>query len=223
MFLSLPTVLLSVWVATAGHTFSGTVVAVSSGDTLTVQSGSSIFKVRLSDVDAPELRQVFGKRARRFTEQRVLGRRVWVNVSMIDRHDRRIGEVILEDGGVLNEQLVASGLAWHYRVNPVRNTHLQKLEQYAFSKKLGLWVEKVPVPPWEFRRESRIPELPLTARQVDYDRIFHYGLIGNRRTKTVRWPTCKRYRLNRPRQAIIFHSLEHASEKGYKPARDCPR
>ena len=223
MFLPFTIALLSVWLTAAGNTLSGIVVAVQDGDTFTVQNGPSLYKIRLSDIDAPESGQVFGKQARQFTERRVLGRRVWVKVSLIDKHDRRVGEVIAEDGRVLNEELVHAGLAWYYRVNPVKNDRLQKLEHYAFTKKLGLWVEKKPLPPWEFRRETHIPELPVTAAQVDYDRIFHYGLIGSRRTKTVRWPACKNYRLSRPQTALIFHSLQQARDKGFTPAKDCPR
>jgi len=206
-----------------GQMLSGTVVAVHAGDTFTVQSEGSLYKVRLSDVDAPEMGQVFGKQARRFTEQLALGKKVQVNVALVDVHDRRVGEVIVEGGWVLNEELVHAGLAWYYRVQPVRNERLQRLEHYAFTKKLGLWVEKEPLPPWEFRRESHIPQLPVTVKQVDYDRIFHYGMVGNRRTKRVRWPACKNYRLSRPRQALIFHSLQQARELGFKPAKDCPR
>ena len=231
MFIRLATVLISVGFtvfspaaeAVLSPFLSGTVVAVQDGDTFTMQNGTSIYEVRLSDVDAPELRQVFGRQARQFTEQRVLGRRVWVKVSFVDTQHRHIGEVIREDGGILNEELVHAGLAWYYRVDPTRNKRLQQLEQYAFSKKLGLWVEREPVPPWEFRRESRIPEIPVTAEQVDYDRIFHYGLIGNRRSKTLRWPACKNYRLKQPQKALIFHSLEQARQQGFQPARDCPR
>ena len=112
----------------------GQVVAVHDGDTLTVQSGASLYKVRLSDVDAPEMGQVFGKQARDFTKQMVLGRRVRVNVALIDKHDRRVGEVIVEDGWVLNEELVHAGLAWYYRVHPIKNQRLQRLEHYAFTK-----------------------------------------------------------------------------------------
>jgi endonuclease YncB( thermonuclease family) len=224
MIMNFTGALLSMWLSAApGQILTGQVVAVHNGDTLTMQSGSFLYKVRLSDVDAPEMGQVFGKQARQFTEQMVLGHQVRVNVSMIDRHGRRVGEVIVEDGWVLNEELVHTGLAWYYRVNPVKNDRLQRLEQYAFAKKLGLWVEKEPLPPWEFRRESRIPQLPVTIRQVDYDRIFHYGLVGNRRAKTVRWPACKNYHLSRPQQALIFHSLQQARQMGFKPAKDCPR
>lgn len=216
--------LFAIWFSAAsGHTLSGIVVAVHDGDTLTVQNGSSLYKVRLSDVDAPELGQVFGKQAQQFTEQSVLGRQVWVTVSLVDAQGRRVGEVVTEDGRVLNEELVHSGLAWYYRVNPIKNERLQKLEQHAFTNKLGLWVEKEPLPPWEFRRESHIPKVPMTTGQVDYDRIFHYGIVGNRRTKTVRWPACKNYRLSRPKQSLIFHSLEQARALGFTPSKNCPR
>ena len=216
--------LLSLWLAaTSGPTLTGKVVAVHDGDTFTLQSGSSLYKVRLAEVDAPEMGQVFGQQARRFTEELALGRRVRVNISLIDKYDRRVGTVIIEDGRVLNEELVHAGLAWYYRVSPVRNPRLQRLEQGAFQNRLGLWVEKEPIPPWEFRRESTIQELPATASEVDYDRIFHYGMVGNRRTKKFRWPACKHYRLSRPRQALIFHSRQQARQMGFKPAADCPR
>ncbi len=216
--------LLSLWLSAAASTsLTGKVVAVHDGDTFTVQRGSSLYKVRLAEVDAPEMGQVFGQQARRFTENLALGRRVRVNISLIDKYDRRVGTVIIEDGRVLNEELVHAGLAWYYRVSPVRNPRLQRLEQGAFQNRLGLWVEKDPIPPWEFRRESTLPEFPATASQVDYDRIFHYGMVGNHRSKKFRWPACKRYRLSRPRQALIFHSLQQARQMGFKPAADCPR
>lgn len=215
---------LSLWLAAGpGSALTGQVVAVHAGDTFTLKSGSSLYKVRLSDVDAPEIRQVFGRQAQEFTRHLALGRRVQVSVALIDRHDRRVGEVITEDGHVLNEELVYAGLAWHYRVNPIENQRLQRLEQHAFSNKLGLWVEKEPLPPWEFRRESHIPDAPETAGQVDYDRIFHYGIVGHRRSKTLRWPACKKYRRTRAQQTLIFHSLQQARDMGFTPARDCPR
>lgn len=225
MIMNFTVSLLSIWMAAAspGVPLTGQVVMVHDGDTFTLKSGRSLYKVRLAEVDAPELGQVFGKQARTFTEKMALGRRVRVNVAMIDRYGRRVGEVIVEDGRVLNEELVHAGWAWYYRVDPVKNERMQRLEQYAFAHKLGLWVEKEPLPPWEFRRESRIPEAPESVSQVDYDRIFHYGIVGNRRTKTVRWPACKHYRLSRPRQALIFHSRQQARQMGFIPAKDCPR
>ena len=225
MSIKLALSLMSLWLLAASPAvpLTGKVVAVHAGDTFSVQSDHIIYKVRLADVDAPEMAQVFGPQAYRFTEQRILGRRVRVDVLMIDRHGRRIGNVIVEDGRVLNEELVHAGLAWYYRVNLYKNERLQRLEQEAFAGKLGLWVEKAPLPPWEFRREAHIPELPVTVQQVDYDKIFHYGLIGDFQKKTLRWPACKNYQQSRPQKAIVFHSLQQARQMGFKPAKDCPR
>ncbi|NIQ02092.1 MAG: hypothetical protein GWN10_15970 [Nitrospinaceae bacterium] len=202
---------------------TGTVTAVHDGDTFTLKSGSSFYKIRLAEVDAPELGQTFGRQAREFTRHRVLGKRVRVNVALTDRYGRRIGEVIVEDGRVLNEELVHAGLAWYYRVNPVKNPRLQKLEREAFAHRLGLWLVDPPLPPWEFRRETVVPEPPANMSQVDYDRIFHYGIVGNRRTHIVRWPACQNYRRSKPRHALIFYSLQQARQMGFRFAKDCPQ
>ena len=223
MSIKLALALMSLWLSAASPPLTGKVVAVHDGDTFTLQSGPTLYKIRLADVDAPEMAQVFGKQARRFTEQMILGRKVLVDVVMIDRYGRRVGAVIVEDGRVLNEELVHAGLAWYYRVNPIKNRRLQRLEHDALAGKLGLWVEKNPVPPWEFRRESHIPAVPVTVQQVDYDRIFNYGLIGSFKTKTVRWPACKHYRQTRPHKAMVFHSLQQARQLGFQPAKDCPK
>ncbi len=215
--------LMSLWLSAASPPLIGKVVAVHDGDTFTLQSGRTLYKIRLAEVDAPERAQVFGKQAHQFTAQMILGRTVRVDVVMVDRYDRRVGTVIVEDGRVLNEELVHAGLAWYYRVSPRKNERLQRLEHDAFAGKLGLWVEKAPLPPWEFRREAHIPAVPVTVQQVDYDRIFHYGLIGDSRTKKMRWPACKNYKLSRPKKAMVFHSLQQARSMGFQPAADCPK
>lgn len=202
---------------------TGQVVAVHHGDILTVQSGSSLYKVRLAEVDTPEPNQPFGKEARRFTERMAMGFTVRVDVQMIDKDGRLVGTVIVEDGRVLNEELVYAGLAWHYRVEPQPSERLKQLEQFAFSKKLGLWVEDRPVPPWEFRRESQSPGAPALQSEVDYDRIFHYGLTGDRQHKIYRWPECQLYRQRIPKQGVTLQSREQARQLGFHPAEDCPR
>jgi len=216
---------LSLWLLAAAPPvpFVGQVVAVQQGDTLTVQSGDRAYKVRLLDIDAPELDQPFGKEARRFTEKMALGFTVRVDVRMTDRFGRRIGTVIIEDGRILNEELVHAGLAWYYRASPYQNPRMQKLEQGAYASRLGLWLQDKPLPPWEFRRESHIPAVPASTAEVDYDRIFHYGLIGSFTRKTFRWPECRLYRVRRPKKAMIFHSLEQARQLGFRPAKDCPK
>lgn len=67
-----------------------------------------------------------------------------------DRHGRVLGEVVFPDGRVLNEELVAAGMAWHdtrYSKDPM----LARLERQARRARAGVWSEPRPVAPWEFR------------------------------------------------------------------------
>ena len=76
---------------------------------------------------------------------------VRVNYTQVDKYGRLIGEVYLADGKMLNEEAIKAGLAWHYRVKNPHSTFLEKMEYKAWKKKLGLWVQDKPIPPWEFR------------------------------------------------------------------------
>ncbi len=51
--------------------FTGKVVGVSDGDTITVLHSGKGERIRLHGIDCPEKRQPFGKRAKQFTWQLV--------------------------------------------------------------------------------------------------------------------------------------------------------
>ena len=65
--------LLLVW-ASYAHAWTGRVVGVSDGDTITVLHNNYPERVRLYGIDCPEKRQVFGMRARQFTADQVFGK-----------------------------------------------------------------------------------------------------------------------------------------------------
>ena len=80
-------------------TVNGEVVQVQDGDTLTVKTERNrLHKVRLADIDAPEMGQPFGKSARRLATDLALEKTVRVNYTFKDKYDRLIGEVFLPDG-----------------------------------------------------------------------------------------------------------------------------
>ena len=58
--------------------FTGRVVGVSDGDTITVLSQGKPVRIRLHGIDCPEKRQAFGKRARQATSRLVFGKTVTV-------------------------------------------------------------------------------------------------------------------------------------------------
>ena len=130
--------------------FEARVVGVSDGDTITVLEGTTQAKVRLNGIDCPEKRQAFGARAKQLTSKLAFGKTVTVRPFGSDRYGRTLGEVVLPDGRVLNHELVAAGMAWHYTQYSKDET-LARLERQARETRVGLWSEPRPVAPWEFR------------------------------------------------------------------------
>ncbi len=58
--------------------FTGRVVGVSDGDTITVLSKGTPVRIRLHGIDSPEKRQAFGNRAKQFTSRVVYSKTVTV-------------------------------------------------------------------------------------------------------------------------------------------------
>jgi micrococcal nuclease len=152
-------------------TFSGKVVGVADGDTITVMRDHQSVKIRLDGIDCPEKRQAFGKRAKQFTSKFVFGKTVTVKVVTRDKYRRVVAQVLI-DGRSLNEALVKAGLAWWYRKYAPKNKKLAALEAEARKAKRGLWVDPSPMPPWSFRhlgkpygsnRRVTADPLPVTA------------------------------------------------------------
>lgn len=141
--------------AVSAEQYSGRVVGVSDGDTLSVMRAGKAEKVRLHGVDAPESAQPFGTRAKQATSEMVFGKDVTVRVKEKDQYGRTVGEVLLPDGRSLNSELVRTGMAWWYRQYARTDKQLERLQNEARTAGRGLWADKDPTPPWEFRRNKR--------------------------------------------------------------------
>ena len=90
--------------------FTGRVVGISDGDTISVMHGTRAEKVRLNGIDCPEKRQAFGQRAKQFTAKLAFGKDVTVTTFGHDKYGRTIGDVLLPDGRTLNHELMKAGL-----------------------------------------------------------------------------------------------------------------
>lgn len=135
--------------------FSGKVIGVADGDTITVLDGTAQIKIRLNGVDCPEKAQAFGTKAKQFTSALVFGQTVTIRAKEKDRYGRTVGDVVLADGRILNHELVRAGYAWWYQKYAPGDTVLQGLEAEARVAKVGLWADPNAVAPWEFRRFIR--------------------------------------------------------------------
>ncbi len=144
--------------AAYAETIVGRVVAVSDGDTLIVLDASNTqHKIRLSGIDAPERRQSFGEVSKQNLARLVFGKTVVVDWANRDRYRRIVGKVIVSRTDA-NLAQVKAGLAWHYRQYLKTQPAADRLsyaaaERRARTKRLGLWADAAPVPPWEFRRK----------------------------------------------------------------------
>lgn len=141
----------------------GKVTRVADGDTLTLvtREGTKL-KVRLYGIDAPEIRhegvpgQPFGKEAKAALTELVLGRKVTLEIVDIDTHRRMVG-IVRVSGADINREMVRSGLAWAYRrylSAPYASEYIAA-EKEAREKRLGLWKQANPDPPWNFKRRNR--------------------------------------------------------------------
>ena len=131
----------------------GKVVKVVDGDTLHVYSNKKTYKIRLSGIDAPERGQAYGKRAKEHLEFLVAGKQVIAIVESKDRYGRYVASVKVQSKDVCAEMLSA-GYAWHYKQYS-SNKYYADLQSEARKSKRGLWVDKKPQAPWEYRKEQR--------------------------------------------------------------------
>jgi len=137
--------------SSAVHEFTGKVVAVADGDTITVLRDRTQVRIRLDGIDCPERGQAFGRRAKAFTSQLAFGNVVTIRPRHKDRYGRTVAEIVLPDGRNLNHELVQAGFAWWFRKYAPHDAELARLEVEAHAAKRGLWSDLDPVPPWDWR------------------------------------------------------------------------
>lgn len=142
------------------ETITGRVVGVADGDTITVLDESKTqHKIRLSGIDAPEKKQVFGQRSKQNLSDLVYDKEVSFETTKKDRYGREVGKVLI-DGVDANLEQITKGLAWHYKAyqreqSPQDRVTYAEAEMAAKEALVGLWGDSVqPVAPWEFRRKK---------------------------------------------------------------------
>ncbi len=137
---SLAVVCVVAWLAVplvAAEIFTGRVVGVSDGDTISVMRDGHAVRVRLEGIDCPENSQDFGQRAKQFAAALVFQKTVTVDVRDVDRYGRLVGRVFV-DGRDVSLALVQAGLAWHYK-RYSDEAALGDAEQQARAVEQGLW------------------------------------------------------------------------------------
>jgi micrococcal nuclease len=132
----------------------GIITKVSDGDTLSAAINGIPETIRLTGIDCPEHDQPFAKEATQLTKKLALEQAVRVTELGRDKYHRLLGEVVLPNGRMLNQELVREGACWWYRKYAPKDTVLEGLEKYAREERKGLWINPQPVPPWEWRKRK---------------------------------------------------------------------
>ena len=148
-------------------TFDGRVSAVLEGDMLVVDvPGRGPIKLRLAWIDAPERAQPAGEAARSSLGALSFGREVriehagegpgglWHGVAWASSPDTPCRGTDCPKTLDLGMAQIARGMAWHDRRSLGQPAHsLGQYEHAEFQariRRLGLWAEKNPVPPWQW-------------------------------------------------------------------------
>lgn len=140
--------------ATSQADFTGRVVSIADGDTLTVLVERQQVKVRLVEIDAPEKGQAFGNRSKQSLSDMCFVKEAQVQDKGKDRYGRTLGRVFCV-GMDANAEQIKRGLAWVYD-KYVTDHSLYRLQDEARAEKRGLWTEANPMPPWEWRHRKNL-------------------------------------------------------------------
>ena len=132
----------------------GRVVSVHDGDTLTVLIEHRPVRVRLIDIDAPELRQPFGTRSRQSLSGLCFGKVASLDVRGHDRYNRTLARVTC-GGADANAEQVRRGFAWTFARYARTDSPLFTIEREARAAQRGLWRDPAPLAPWEWRNRVR--------------------------------------------------------------------
>ncbi|PAA93539.1 hypothetical protein BOX15_Mlig008456g1, partial [Macrostomum lignano] len=149
---------LAVDCATAEKYLCGSVASIHDADSLRVRADgdltTSTTRIRLAQIDAPELDQEFGADALSALVRRLpVGSRVCVVSPGLDRYGRVLG-FVCHGNSDINRWLVAGGLAWCYRGRCCPEYRAEQAEAKRSGR--GLWGRAVPpVEPWVHRQRRR--------------------------------------------------------------------
>ena len=133
---------------------TGRVVKVSDGDTFTLLTKDlKQIKVRMYGIDAPESKQAFGEKSRLFLAGMIAGKEVVLEIKDTDKYGRTVAKVKTDNVEDVGLEMLKAGMAWHYSYYDKTKAYIQA-EKEAKEKKVGLWIDKNPINPYDFRKRN---------------------------------------------------------------------
>ena len=158
--------LLSVLLSCSGVCFSQqyqdvSVIRIHDGDTITAQiaEGNRI-QVRLSGIDAPELKQKYGIESRNALIALLKNDSPTLDCFKTDKYRRQICRIFTSTGTDVSLQMVATGNAWWFEKyasdqNKDEQERYSAAEIDARRQNLGLWSSPSAAAPWDWRAAQK--------------------------------------------------------------------
>lgn len=177
------------------ESFSAKVIAVLDGDTVLVLRGAQKLKVRLANIDAPEVGhagmggmpsnspkdQAYGKQSRASLLEMVNRKQVLIDSQAVDQYGRIVGQ--LSVGGLnINQEQVRRGMAWEYSHYHSDKTYIE-LQNDAQQARRGLWSQDSPQAPWQWRKLHPLvkPNPQAGHHTTDVPRVLYDMECGKKR------------------------------------------
>ncbi len=176
------------------ETFDAKVIAVMDGDTVMVLRGGQKLKVRLANIDAPEVAhaglgdtssnsqkdQAYGPQSRDSLLQMVGRRVVRVESQAVDQYGRIVG-LLQVDGLNVNAEQVKRGLAWEYSRFHSNREYIA-LQAEAQQARRGLWAQQSPEAPWLWRKALPASKWePQSMPSPKPGGVFYDAACGNKK------------------------------------------
>ena len=144
--------------AAHSDTLTGHVVGISDGDTLTLLVDRQQYKIRIAGIDAPERHQAWGDKSKLNISRLSFNKTAVADCPKVDRWGRQICKVTVNAVDLGLEQ-IKDGMAWWYKKYAKEQSTddrsvYENAELMAQLRRLGLWGDTNPMPPWDFRREN---------------------------------------------------------------------
>ncbi len=132
--------------------FQVKVVKISDGDTFTAINRDNLqLRFRIWGIDAPEKKQAFGTKSKDYLASLIFGKTITVNVQKQDGWGRYLAYVYTPDKKDVSLEMIKAGFAWHY-VEYDTSIIYSEAENKARKNKIGLWIDTMPIPPWNYRK-----------------------------------------------------------------------
>lgn len=127
-------------------------IKVIDGDTVKAFYKNETIKIRLAEIDAPEMKQDFGYQSKKCLSKILTDANqvIAFKFKEEDRYKRSVGWLFAGDKN-LNHEMVRRGCAWVYD-RYVVNKKIYLVQDLAKVNKSGLWKKANPTAPWLWRR-----------------------------------------------------------------------